>query len=129
MRNGEGFTSQMSMDGLKSFCTYMHIWCQHIFSVMQHMFFIRIEYYKAQFPFISRLFADHFLDTHRGLVAQWITRLPTEQKIPGSSPGKIGFFSFYQNLIYLQLLIHYLPPPPFRLNMLIFYYKFFQFRP
>ena len=28
----------------------------------------------------------------RGLVAQWITRLPTEQKIPGSSPGKIGYF-------------------------------------
>ena len=32
-----------------------------------------------------------------GLVAQWITRLPTEQKIPGSSPGKIDSFlvSFY----------------------------------
>ena len=27
-----------------------------------------------------------------GLVAQWITRLPTEQKIPGSSPGKFGKF-------------------------------------
>ena len=30
-------------------------------------------------------------DPH-GLVAQWITRLPTEQKIPGSSPGKIAYF-------------------------------------
>ena len=29
-----------------------------------------------------------------GLVAQWITRLPTEQKIPGSNPGKIAP-SFY----------------------------------
>ena len=29
-----------------------------------------------------------------GLVAQWITRLPTEQKIPGSSPGKIYFLYF-----------------------------------
>ena len=26
-----------------------------------------------------------------GLVAQWITRLTTDQKIPGSNPGKIGF--------------------------------------
>ena len=25
-------------------------------------------------------------------MAQWITRLPTEQKIPGSSPGKLIFF-------------------------------------
>ena len=25
----------------------------------------------------------------RGLVAQWITRLPTEQKIPGSNPGGV----------------------------------------
>lgn len=28
-----------------------------------------------------------------GLVAQWITRLPTEQKIPGSNPGKLELFS------------------------------------
>ena len=27
-----------------------------------------------------------------GPVAQWITRLPTEQKIPGSSPGGFDFF-------------------------------------
>ena len=27
-----------------------------------------------------------------GLVAQWITRLPTEQEIPGSNPGKLVFF-------------------------------------
>ena len=25
-----------------------------------------------------------------GPVAQWITRLPTEQEIPGSSPGRLG---------------------------------------
>ena len=30
-----------------------------------------------------------------GLVAQWITRLPTEQKIPGSSPGKVDSILFF----------------------------------
>ena len=25
----------------------------------------------------------------QGLVAQWITRLPTEQEIPGSNPGRL----------------------------------------
>lgn len=29
---------------------------------------------------------------NKGLVAQWITRLTTDQKIPGSNPGKVGFF-------------------------------------
>ena len=28
----------------------------------------------------------------QGLVAQWITRLTTDQKIPGSNPGKVEFF-------------------------------------
>ena len=27
-----------------------------------------------------------------GPVAQWITRLTTDQKIPGSNPGKVDFF-------------------------------------
>ena len=31
-------------------------------------------------------------------MAQWITRLPTEQKIPGSSPGKVGIFDFFLKL-------------------------------
>lgn len=30
--------------------------------------------------------------TNSGLVAQWITRLTTDQKIPGSNPGKVEFF-------------------------------------
>lgn len=32
----------------------------------------------------------------RGPVAQWITRLTTDQKIPGSNPGRVGniFFAF-----------------------------------
>jgi hypothetical protein len=34
----------------------------------------------------------------RGPVAQWITRLPTEQKIAGSIPAWIGFFSLFLNL-------------------------------
>ena len=29
---------------------------------------------------------------NQGLVAQWITRLTTDQKIPGSNPGKVDFF-------------------------------------
>ena len=35
-----------------------------------------------------------------GPVAQWITRLTTDQKIPGSNPGRFG--SFLPNLL-LQL--------------------------
>ena len=30
-----------------------------------------------------------------GRVAQWITRLPTEQKIPGSNPGTFKLFCLY----------------------------------
>ena len=29
----------------------------------------------------------------KGLVAQWITRLTTDQKIPGSNPGRFGAFA------------------------------------
>ena len=29
-----------------------------------------------------------------GLVAQWMTRLTTDQKIPGSNPGKLVLFLF-----------------------------------
>ena len=33
------------------------------------------------------------IDPHNiGFVAQWITRLPTEQKIPGSTPGRLENF-------------------------------------
>ena len=31
-----------------------------------------------------------------GLVAQRITRLTTDQKIPGSNPGKVAFFFFFE---------------------------------
>ena len=41
----------------------------------------------------------------RGRVAQWITRLPTEQKIPGSNPGTLRkLFSFPLHLYYCELL-------------------------
>ena len=36
-----------------------------------------------------------------GPVAQWITRLTTDQKIPGSTPGRvegISFFYFFKNI-------------------------------
>ena len=32
-------------------------------------------------------------DLTAGPVAQWITRLTTDQKIPGSNPGRFGNFS------------------------------------
>ena len=37
-----------------------------------------------------------------GLVAQWITRLTTDQKIPGSNPGKLENFGTSANLIKRQ---------------------------
>ena len=36
---------------------------------------------------------------HNGRVAQWITRLPTEQKIPGSNPGAL------ESLLIVQCMI------------------------
>ena len=36
---------------------------------------------------------------NQGLVAQWITRLTTDQKIPGSNPGKVDFFKSFFTLI------------------------------
>ena len=32
-----------------------------------------------------------------GLVAQWITRLTTDQKIPGSDPGKLVLILFFSD--------------------------------
>lgn len=38
----------------------------------------------------------------QGVVAQWTTRLTTDQKIPGSTPGSLEFFnkfsSFFEHL-------------------------------
>ena len=34
-----------------------------------------------------------------GLVAQWITRLTTDQKIPGSNPGKVVFLHGHEKKI------------------------------
>ena len=39
-----------------------------------------------------------------GRVAQWITRLPTEQKIPGSNPGALDIKLFSNLSATLQLL-------------------------
>ena len=40
-----------------------------------------------------------FINLVIGLVAQWITRLTTDQKIPGSNPGKVAFFFFFSTPI------------------------------
>ena len=52
---------------------------------------------RLKFSLTVLLVLDHYCGLHRGLVAQWITRLPTEQKIPGSSPGKIETFNKITN--------------------------------
>ena len=38
------------------------------------------------------------LQTSAGPVAQWITRLTTDQKIPGSNPGRIETFRFSEKV-------------------------------
>ena len=38
-------------------------------------------------------------------MAQWITRLTTDQKIPGSNPGKIGKVLLDLNICFYQYLI------------------------
>ena len=46
--------------------------------------------------------AKNYPDLAMGPVAQWITRLTTDQKIPGSNPGRFGNFycHVFQNLSY-----------------------------
>ena len=46
--------------------------------------------------------ASLFLDISTGPVAQWITRLTTDQEIPGSNPGRFEtFFPFhFGNLVH-----------------------------
>ena len=42
-------------------------------------------------------------------MAQWITRLTTDQKIPGSNPGKIGFsyrISYIFNSLSVASCVH-----------------------
>ena len=46
--------------------------------------------------FVFGALIDHvsyFLESrYKGPVAQWITRLTTDQKIPGSTPGRLVYF-------------------------------------
>ena len=65
---------------------------------------VRIYEYKmfcsqtSQVQFFSNYFTKNILtaEVTQGPVAQWITRLTTDQKIPGSTPGRIEriFFLF-----------------------------------
>ena len=45
-------------------------------------------------PFVSQVNFHLKYTVKRGPVAQWITRLPTEQKIAGSSPAEVGCFEY-----------------------------------
>src|SRR5215510_2351535 len=47
----------------------------------------------------------HSVDCECGRVAQWITRLPTEQKIAGSNPAVVETFADFQCCHWLQSLI------------------------
>ena len=39
-------------------------------------------------------------------MAQWITRLTTDQKIPGSTPGRLEIFeSFFQNIKSIFIMV------------------------
>ena len=44
---------------------------------------------------------------NNGFVAQWITRLPTEQKIPGSTPGRLEIlFSIFESFSQVYILFN-----------------------
>ena len=55
-----------------------------------------------------------------GLVAQWITRLTTDQKIAGSNPAEIGIFFQSFSISYVAVTKNAPPgglePPTFRLT-------------
>ena len=46
----------------------------------------------SKIEFILNIYCNYYLPQIRGLVAQWITHLTTNQGIPGSSPGKVVIF-------------------------------------
>ena len=52
----------------------------------------RLTYYQSPYEQTesSIAFESHILQ--HGPVAQWITRLTTDQKIPGSTPGRLEYF-------------------------------------
>ena len=48
---------------------------------------------------VSQKFAGDLSVHQQGLVAQWITRLTTDQKIPGSNPGKLDILRGETNIV------------------------------
>jgi hypothetical protein len=85
---------------LKSFsrkCYAFSCWWQnngvHDYANPRWMFYQKRTCWKVQGAvFNEKMLKNLAGSPDNGLVAQWITRLPTEQKIPGSSPGKIEIF-------------------------------------
>ena len=53
------------------------------------------NFIESTLPLYTCIFDPHRLT---GPVAQWITRLTTDQKIPGSNPGRIETFQFSTGL-------------------------------
>jgi hypothetical protein len=45
------------------------------------------------------------INVNVGPVAQWITRLTTDQKIPGSNPGRLELFIVNKFLLYITKIL------------------------
>ena len=56
------------------------------------MYVLVLKKVLALRPVCFPLFAQQHLDDAAGIMAQWITRLPMEQKVPGSRTGKVDLF-------------------------------------
>ena len=63
--------------------------------IILFMYFFFFTSMRWLMPISISEFNVYYVTNKRGLVAQWITRLPTEQKIPGSSPGKVDISFFF----------------------------------
>ena len=46
----------------------------------------------TKLDFISNIYCHYYLPQISGLVSQWIRHRTTNQKIPGSNPGKVVIF-------------------------------------
>ena len=56
-------------------------------------------------------------------MTQWITRLPTEQKIPGSSPGKIEILFYFISHQFIAFNKTYTDPFHAKMDIIIYFHK------